>query len=59
MSTWILVVIMYGGYYTTTPAITTQEFNSKETCMTAAAFLKTRVIPDKSTTWVSFSCVEK
>ena len=59
ISTWILVIMMSGGYYGSSPAVSTQEFNSKDSCMTAASFLrKQSAYLDRDLT-VVFSCVEK
>lgn len=42
MSTWILIIALTGGYFGTTPAVTTAEFTSEARCMAAAAALLER-----------------
>lgn len=37
---WILIIWAIGGYNGTSPAITTQEFNSEASCRSALVVLK-------------------
>jgi hypothetical protein len=53
MATWVLIIIVSGGYNGSTPAVTSQEFHGQENCNKAQATMNLATIDHLGTirTW--------